>query len=59
MSYSADAYTCQDCGELYSPDEVKEIATESIRERAIDKGCCPSCAMIDIKGGIIYDDIYI
>ena len=50
MSYSADAYTCQDCGELYSPDEVTEIATESIRERAIDKSCCPSCAVIDING---------
>jgi len=50
MSYSADAYTCQDCGELYSSDEVTEIATESIRERAIDKRCCPSCAVIDVNG---------
>ena len=48
MSISYDAYTCQDCHKLYSPDNVTEIDTESIRERAIDKNVCPPCAYIDI-----------
>ena len=50
MSYSDDAYTCQDCNELYSSDDITEIDSETIKERAIDKRCCPSCAVIDING---------
>ena len=50
MSYSADAYTCQDCNKLYSPDDIIEMPIDSIRERAIDKRCCPSCAIVDLNG---------